>query len=129
MDIGGKKAADAIFEETKEHTIELMTDSFGNYLIQKLIERVTMEQKKALSVIAAPFFVDIALNSHGTRALQKLIECVDSADEAQIIIDALRNDVVTLSKNLNSNYVSQNCLQNLKPSKLNLFSKLFIITN
>ena len=117
LDIGGKKAADAIFEETKEHTIELMTDSFGNYLIQKLIERVTMEQKKALSVIAAPFFVDIALNSHGTRALQKLIECVDSADEAQIIIDALRNDVVTLSKDLNGNHVIQKCLQNLKPSE------------
>lgn len=117
LDISGKEAAAIIFEETKNHTIELMTDSFGNYLIQKLIEKVTVEERKTLSVISAPFFVDIALNSHGTRALQKLIECVDTPDEAQIIVDALRNNVVTLSKDLNGNHVIQKCLQKLKPSE------------
>lgn len=117
LDIGGKEAATIIFEETKDHTIELMTDSFGNYLIQKLIEKVTVKERKALSVISAPFFVDIALNSHGTRALQKLIECVDTPDETQIIVDALRNDVVALSKDLNGNHVIQKCLQKLKPSE------------
>lgn len=114
LDIGGQKAADVIFEETKDHTIELMTDSFGNYLIQKLIERVTLEQRKTLSTIAAPFFVDIALNAHGTRALQKLIECVDTPEEAQIIVNALQNSIVVLSKDLNGNHVVQKCLQKLK---------------
>lgn len=116
LDVGGKETADVIFEETKDHTIELMTDSFGNYLIQKLIERVTLEQRKALSTIAAPFFVDIALNAHGTRALQKLIECVDTPEEAQIIVNALSSSIVPLSKDLNGNHVVQKCLQKLKPT-------------
>ncbi|CAL9737841.1 pumilio homology domain family member 4 [Monosporozyma servazzii] len=116
LDVGGKEAADIIFEETKDHTIELMTDSFGNYLIQKLIERVTLEQRKELSTIAAPFFVDIALNAHGTRALQKLIECVDTPEEAQIIVNNLSSSIVTLSRDLNGNHVVQKCLQKLKPS-------------
>ena len=62
LDVLGSKAADLIFEETKFHTIELMTDSFGNYLMQKLIERVTTEQRIELAKIASPQFVEIALN-------------------------------------------------------------------
>ncbi|CCK70097.1 Puf4p KNAG_0D03510 [Huiozyma naganishii CBS 8797] len=115
LDIMGKEAADVIFEETKEHTVELMTDSFGNYLVQKLIERVTIEQRTELSMIASPHFVSIAKNPHGTRALQKLIECVSSPEEAQIIISTLKDCVVVLSKDLNGNHVIQKCLERLQP--------------
>lgn len=115
LDLLGKEAADSIFEEIKEHTVELMTDSFGNYLIQKLIEKITSEQKIELSEIAAPKFVEIALNPHGTRALQKLIECTNTDKEAQIVIDSLSDSVISLSKDLNGNHVIQKCLQTLKP--------------
>ncbi|GMM57809.1 Puf4 protein [Maudiozyma humilis] len=115
LDTLGAPAADQIFAETKEHAVELMTDSFGNYLIQKLIEKITPEQKIELCQIAAPNFVEIAMNPHGTRALQKLIECSSSDVEAKIIIDSLRDAVVDLSKDLNGNHVIQKCLQTLEP--------------
>ena len=115
LDTLGAEAADQIFAETKEHAVELMTDSFGNYLIQKLIEKITAEQKIELCGIAAPKFVEIALNPHGTRALQKLIECTNSDAEAKIVIDSLRDSVIELSKDLNGNHVIQKCLQTLEP--------------
>lgn len=115
LDILGKDAADIIFNETKDHTIELMTDSFGNYLIQKLIERVNLQQRIQLSTIASPHFVEIALNSHGTRALQKLIECIATSEEADIIVSSLKDSIVELSKDLNGNHVVQKCLQKLNP--------------
>ncbi|EDO17616.1 hypothetical protein Kpol_1061p41 [Vanderwaltozyma polyspora DSM 70294] len=116
LDVMGENAANAIFNETKEHTVELMTDSFGNYLIQKLLERVTVEQRLEIAQISAPYFVDIALNPHGTRALQKLVECVGTEEEAQLVVDSLQPSIVELSKDLNGNHVVQKCLQKLDPT-------------
>lgn len=115
LDLLGEKASDAIFEETKQYTIELMTDSFGNYLIQKLLERVNNEQRIELATIAAPKMVEISKDPHGTRALQKLIECISTKEEATIVVNSLKNDTVELSKDLNGNHVIQKCLQKLKP--------------
>ena len=37
--------------------------------------------------------VAVALNTHGTRAVQKLIETLSSREQRQIVIEALRNGV------------------------------------
>ncbi|GAV51004.1 hypothetical protein ZYGR_0AD01870 [Zygosaccharomyces rouxii] len=115
LDVLGPEAADAIYDETRDYTVELMTDSFGNYLIQKLLEKVTVDQRIFLARIAAPHFVRIASNPHGTRALQKLVECVSTEEEAQIVINSLKGSIVELSKDLNGNHIVQKCLQKLQP--------------
>ena len=57
--------------------------------------------------------VDIALNQHGTRALQKMIEYVDTEDQVKTVIRGLENDVVRLVQDLNGNHVIQKCLNRL----------------
>ncbi|GCE99859.1 hypothetical protein ZYGM_003113 [Zygosaccharomyces mellis] len=118
LDVLGPEAADAIYEETRDYTVELMTDSFGNYLVQKLLEKVTVDQRTILAKIAAPHFVRIASNPHGTRALQKLVECVNTEEEAQIVINSLNGSIVDLSKDLNGNHIVQKCLQKLQPKDI-----------
>lgn len=118
LDLLGSEAADLIFTETRDYTVELMTDSFGNYLVQKLLERVNLEQRITLTRIAAPHFLYIATNPHGTRALQKLVESIETSEEAKIIIDSLKDSIVQLSKDLNGNHIVQKCLQKLKPENL-----------
>ncbi|KAM3162691.1 PUM-HD domain-containing protein [Lachancea thermotolerans] len=115
LDIGGCDAANSIFLETRDYVVELMTDSFGNYLIQKLLERVTDDQRLELVRSSAQSFVYIALDPHGTRALQKLVECISTEEEAGIVVDSLRGSIVELSRDLNGNHVVQKCLQKLKP--------------
>jgi hypothetical protein len=56
-------------------------DPFGNYLCQKLLEFTTDEQRDTLVRNAAPSLVQIALNQHGTRALQKMIEFISTQDQ------------------------------------------------
>jgi hypothetical protein len=51
--------------------------------------------------------VNVALNMHGTRAVQKLVETLSSKEQRQILIDALRDGVVVLIKDLNGNHVVQ----------------------
>ena len=75
--------------------------------------------------------VKIALNQHGTRALQKMIEFISTPEQVgilvncccnslkfsqiQTIIHALKDRVVELIKDLNGNHVIQKCLNRLSP--------------
>ncbi|KAI9759398.1 MAG: hypothetical protein M4579_002387 [Chaenotheca gracillima] len=102
-----------IFLETNQHVVELMTDPFGNYLCQKLLELATDDQKTVLTNNAAPQLVKIAMNQHGTRALQKMIEHISTPEQIQTIIYALQDRVVELIQDLNGNHVIQKCLNRL----------------
>ncbi|CAN3354802.1 hypothetical protein DICA3_B05644 [Diutina catenulata] len=113
-------AATMIFNEIYLKIVELMTDPFGNYLIQKLFERVSHDQRVILVKNAAPDFVRVALDPHGTRALQKLVECIDNSpgsEEVSLVVAALSPHVVELSRDLNGNHVVQKCLQRLAPDQ------------
>ena len=92
------------------------TDPFGNYLCQKLLEFSNDEQRTVLINNAAPEMVKIALNSHGTRALQKMIEFVSTPEQIQTVIKALNGKVVDLIQDLNGNHVIQKCLNRLSPN-------------
>lgn len=106
--------ATPIFEETKMHVVELMVDPFGNYLVQKLLEKVNDRERLTLVENASSDLVPVALDPHGTRALQKLVELINSDAEAQLVVKALSKDVVSLSRDLNGNHGVQRCLQRLK---------------
>lgn len=105
-----------IWLETNQHVIELMTDPFGNYLCQKLLEYCNDEERTVLIENASHDLVRIALNQHGTRALQKMIEFISTSGQIQTIIGALRYRVVELIQDLNGNHVIQKCLNKLSPT-------------
>ena len=111
---------DLTFNEVFDHMNELMTDPFGNYLCQKLIEHCNEQQRFAIIQKVAPDLVAISLNMHGTRAVQKLVETISTPKETELVIGALRSSVVTLIKDLNGNHVIQRCLCGLN-SKDNQF--------
>ncbi|KAI9689516.1 MAG: hypothetical protein M1822_010167 [Bathelium mastoideum] len=102
-----------IFAETSDHVVELMTDPFGNYLCQKLLEYTTDDQRTVLIRNAAPRMHIIAINQHGTRALQKMIEFISSPEQINMIMKALHDQVVPLIQDLNGNHVIQKCLNHL----------------
>ncbi|KAK6464286.1 armadillo-type protein [Scheffersomyces coipomensis] len=109
-------AATMIFNEIYLKIVELMTDPFGNYLVQKLFENVSNDQRIILVKNSSVEFVRIALDPHGTRALQKLVDCISTEEESKIIIESLGSHIVSLSRDLNGNHVVQKCLQKLKPA-------------
>jgi hypothetical protein len=104
---------DITFNEVFDHMNELMTDPFGNYLCQKLIEHAADTQRLSVITKVAPDLVAISLNMHGTRAVQKLVETIITPQEVELVVNALRASVVTLIKDLNGNHVIQRCLHHL----------------
>ncbi|KAI8049565.1 armadillo-type protein [Syncephalis plumigaleata] len=108
-----RKNVNLIFAEVSPHVVELMTDPFGNYLCQKLIEFCADEQRTAIVETVAPELRTISLNMHGTRAVQKMIEFLSSPQQIRVVVAALKPNVVTLIKDLNGNHVIQKCLHRL----------------
>jgi len=109
------KAVQTIFDEVYHYITELMTDPFGNYLCQKLLEHCTDDQRLMIVERVAPDLVEISKNMHGTRAVQKMIECLSSPAQVQLIKRALSDSVVELIQDLNGNHVIQRCLNRLSP--------------
>ncbi|GAN00831.1 conserved hypothetical protein [Mucor ambiguus] len=104
-----------IYSEIHTHFVDLMTDPFGNYLCQKLLERCDDSQRTSIVDVIAPEFLKICLSMHGTRAVQKLIEFLSTKRQIQAVIAALEPNVVALIKDLNGNHVIQKCLHKLSP--------------
>ena len=117
FDEGGSTAVAVVLPEILDNLVELMMDPFGNYLVQKMLDRCSEEQR--LDVLKRigerGDLVGVALNTHGTRAVQKLIETLAGKEQIEIVTEALRPGVVSLIKDLNGNHVVQRCLQRLGP--------------
>ncbi|CAI5729661.1 unnamed protein product [Peronospora effusa] len=72
---------EVIYHESLEHLAEMMVDPFGNYLFQKLLERVNEKQRLVIIRRVSSNLVAAALNLHGTRSVQKVVEvCATSSD-------------------------------------------------
>jgi hypothetical protein len=95
----------------------MMTDPFGNYLFQKILEKVSDDQRTAILRLVKDQLVDAALNLHGTRSVQRMVELCKTPEQLRLITEALCRDVVRLCVDANGNHVVQRALQHLGPAE------------
>lgn len=82
LDEEGAMAATLILNEGISFWGEAMVDPFGNYLFQKILEKITAEERIVLIKSVSARLVNASLNLHGTRSVQKVVELCAS-DDAQ----------------------------------------------
>lgn len=80
LDEEGPMAATMILEEGLSFWGEAMVDPFGNYLFQKILEKITPLERIVLVRSVSARLVNASLNLHGTRSVQKVVELC-AADE------------------------------------------------
>jgi hypothetical protein len=88
-------------------------NQFGNYLCQRVIEVCTPGELSSVVYAVLSNIMDMALNPHGTRAVQTLIEAVAQAwlkngalyYELLALVQALDRDAGMLCTNNNGNHV------------------------
>lgn len=100
---------------------EAMTNQFGNYLCQKLIEVSSVETIKQLIHAILPQIVDISMNLHGTRVIQTLVEALgtDPAflhNEILAIGAQMSQYIFEMSTHANGNHVIQAFLLTFRAS-------------
>jgi pumilio RNA-binding family len=71
------KEKQAVFDEVTQAAHPLMTDVFGNYVIQKFFEYGTQEQKFELATKIKGHVLALALQMYGCRVIQKALESID----------------------------------------------------
>ncbi|XP_057504433.1 putative pumilio homolog 7, chloroplastic [Actinidia eriantha] len=114
FDEGTPQDVQIIFNEVVNHVVELMVNPFGNYLIQKLLEVCSEEQRLQIVLMVTEVpgdLVRISLSTHGTRVVQKLIETLKTTQQILLVTLALKPGFLDLIKDPNGNHVIQRCLQ------------------
>jgi hypothetical protein len=126
LDEEGSMAATTILNEGISFWGEAMVDPFGNYLFQKILEKITPEERIMLIKSVSSRLVNASLNLHGTRSVQKVVElCAqdealspETRDEAEgtsadILTSALSPAAARLCIDSHGNHVIQRILLKL----------------
>ncbi|XP_052193927.1 putative pumilio homolog 8, chloroplastic [Diospyros lotus] len=114
FETGSPEEVDLIFSEIKDHVPELMLDQFGNYLIQKLFDVCSPDQITQILLLLIGDenqLINICTDTYGTRAMQKLLECVKTPGQRSLISSVLGRNGLLLCKNLNGHHVVEHCLK------------------
>lgn len=126
LDEEGPMAAALILQEGMPFWGEAMVDPFGNYLFQKILEKITAEERIVLIHNVSTRLVNASLNLHGTRSVQKVVElCAQDEQDnvrnkegetaASILTKSLLPAAARLCIDSHGNHVIQRILLRLGP--------------
>ena len=100
---------------------DVMTNQFGNYLCQKLIEAAPIGSLKQLVHACLPYVVEVAMDLHGTRAIQTLVQVLGNhvdcmSQEILALGNEMSQAIFDLATHSNGNHVIQEFLLTFKAS-------------
>ena len=115
------------YEQIQNNLLEIFNDQYGNYVIQKFVERC---DKKILSLMLKKLYyssnnenniknhlLEISINPYGTRALQKLLDNMTNSmteEDINIILKFSQGNIYQMIKDINGNHVIQSIIENVK---------------
>ncbi|GMF25579.1 unnamed protein product [Phytophthora fragariaefolia] len=98
------------FNEIFPNSLLLMTDVFGNYVIQKFLEYGSLEQQQLLVELMTSNMISLALQVYGCRVIQRALE-VTQVEEQLALIRQLKGHVMKCVVDQNGNHVLQKCIE------------------
>lgn len=78
LEVASDADKQVVFDEVLPNAHSLMTDVFGNYVIQKLFEFGTPDQCETLAALLMGQAVPLAMQMYGCRVIQKALEYVQT---------------------------------------------------
>jgi hypothetical protein len=114
-----------VFNEVYKEALGLMTDVFGNYVIQKLFEHGLPKHRKMLAGVLKGNVLALTLQTYGCRVIQKALEVIDIEDQL-MVADELDGHVLRCVLDQNGNHVIQKCIERIPPHNVNFIVQSFI---
>lgn len=87
-----------VFNEILTSAYGLMTDVFGNYVIQKFFEFGTPDQKQTLAQRLRGHVLPLALQMYGCRVIQKALESIPADMQVPFLDFEKRSVLFCVSK-------------------------------
>ncbi|THH33930.1 hypothetical protein EUX98_g248 [Antrodiella citrinella] len=107
-----------IFDEiVPQHSLDLVQDVFGNYVIQKLFEHGTAAQRSQLAATMEGHILQLAQHMYGCRVVQKAVEFI-SPEHQGIFVRELDANVLQCVRDANGNHVVQRLIELVPPERL-----------
>ncbi|ONM03074.1 Pumilio homolog 5 [Zea mays] len=103
----------SVFAEILPHASALMTDVFGNYVIQKSLqffEHGTREQRRDLATKLVGHVLPLSLQMYGCRVIQKALEVME-LDQKIDLVHELDGHIMRCVRDQNGNHVIQKCIE------------------
>ncbi|KAI0303363.1 hypothetical protein B0F90DRAFT_1809585 [Multifurca ochricompacta] len=104
--------------------VDLASDWLGNTVVQKLFEKCAFPARMAMLERISPHLAMIGIHKNGTWAAQKIIECVQTPEEINLIAQHLRPYAPPLLLDQFGNYVIQCCLRFGQPANDFIFDAM-----
>ena len=101
-----------------QNIIEIINDSFGNYLIQKLFDYMNKEQFLQFIALIQIDFYQICINSYGTRVIQKLIDYLNLEILLKTFMNIIKPTIKGIIIDINGSHIILK-LMNLKNKFVN----------
>lgn len=74
-----------VFVEVLPRALTLMTDVFGNYVIQKFFEHGTASQRRMLAQQLKGHVLALSLQMYGCRVVQKALEVIEEPQQLELV--------------------------------------------
>ena len=126
-----------IFNSLYYELMSMTTDLFGNYVVQKLLDNISIDNLEKFTDLISIKFNYIATSNYGTRVIQKLLEILSKENknkESKEIYDNLFNslnkmiikNIVQLSSDSNSSHIIIKYVNVIKyPKNCEMFDSVF----
>ncbi|KAG8165505.1 hypothetical protein KVR01_004057 [Diaporthe batatas] len=101
-----------VFQEIIVNANQMMTDVFGNYIIQKLFEYGTLAQKKTLALKMKRNVAQLSMNIYGCRCVQEAFNVILVEQQVELAKE-LEPELLKLMQGVHSNHVIQKIIQKL----------------
>ncbi|OQS01319.1 hypothetical protein ACHHYP_01388 [Achlya hypogyna] len=101
---------DIVFAEIYPVALTLMTDVFGNYVIQKFLDHGSPKHVTMLLRTIKGRVLELSLQMYGCRVIQKALELKGTPEKLDLIAE-LQGHVLKCVKDQNGNHVVQKCIE------------------
>uniref|UniRef100_A0A6N2LN22 PUM-HD domain-containing protein n=1 Tax=Salix viminalis TaxID=40686 RepID=A0A6N2LN22_SALVM len=101
---------ECVFKEVLPHAPKLMTDVFGNYVIQKFFEHGSPQQRIELAEKLSGQMLQLSLQMYGCRVIQKALDVIELDQKAKLAQE-LDGHVMRCVHDQNGNHVIQKCIE------------------
>ncbi|KAI0567232.1 Armadillo-like helical domain containing protein [Gracilaria domingensis] len=110
LETATQEEKDSILKQALTDAQRLMTDVFGNYVVQKLLEHGGHNAVKLIAGELEGRMLVLSLHMYGCRVVQKALEVLDSAARAALVRE-LNGHVLKCIRDQNGNHVIQKCVE------------------
>lgn len=105
---------DSILKSALLEAQRLMTDVFGNYVVQKLLDHGGENAVKLIAAELEGRMLALSLHMYGCRVVQKALEVLESKARAKLVRE-LDGHVLKCIRDQNGNHVIQKCVELVEP--------------